>query len=76
MHTIHYTVDGEEQVSNETDLTPSEILSRAGIDAATHYLVQIQGHHQESYQNRPDEKIHLHNNLTFISVYSGPTPVS
>jgi hypothetical protein len=73
---IHYTVDDEDQTTTEESLTPKQILSNAGLDPAQYYLVLVQGHHQESYQNRADEKIHMHPNLKFISVFTGSTPVS
>jgi hypothetical protein len=73
---ITYTVDGEPQTTNERELTPVQILSNAGIDAATHYLVQIEGQHKISYQNNPQTEIHMHEHMKFISVSTGPTPVS
>lgn len=75
-HQIHFTVDGEELETKERELSPHEILGLAGIDPATHYLVQIQGRHQIPYQDKPDEPIHMHEGLKFISVSTGPTPVS
>lgn len=71
-----YTVDGEPQSTTEHILTPTQILQRASIDPATHYLVQIIGNKQESYQNKPNEPIHMHEHMKFISVATGPTPVS
>jgi hypothetical protein len=73
---ITYTVDGEKQTTNERELTPVQILSNAGIDAATHYLVQIEGQHKISYQGNPQTEIHMHEHMKFISVSTGPTPVS
>ena len=73
---ITYTVDGEKQTTSERELTPVQILSNAGIDAATHYLVQIEGQHKISYQDNPQTEIHMHEQMKFISVSTGPTPVS
>jgi len=73
---ITYTVDGEKQTTSERELTPVQILSNAGIDAATHYLVQIEGQHKISYQDNPQTEIHMHEHMKFISVSTGPTPVS
>lgn len=73
---IEYTVDGERQTTTEEQLTPTQILRNAGIDPATCYLVEIRGHHQESYQDKPEVAIHMHPQLKFISVCTGPTPVS
>ncbi len=76
MHTINYFVDDEPQTTNSHELTPRQILENAGIDANSHYLVQIQGHHRISYEEKPDTPIHLHQQERFISVSTGPTPVS
>jgi len=73
---IHYTVDDEDQSTTEDFLTPTQILNNAGLDSTQHYLVLVHGHHQESYQNKADEQIHMHPNLKFISVFTGSTPVS
>lgn len=75
-HEIHYEVDAEDQTTTKKILTPVEILTKAGIDAATHYLVQVKGHHQESYKDTPDLQVHVHAHMKFISISTGPTPVS
>jgi len=51
-------------------------LIRAGLKSEERYLVQIEGRHQESYQNRMDEVIHMHEHQKFVSVFVGPVPVS
>ena len=76
MPTFEYTVDDEPQTTTEHTLTPNQILQKAGIDSGAHYLVEIEGQHQESYQNKPDEPIHMHQHMKFISVFNGPTTVS
>ena len=73
---IHYTVDGEDQETRERELTPNEILRKAEVDPATHYLVEIRGRERISYQDRGDEPIRLHQGAKFVSVFVGPTPVS
>jgi hypothetical protein len=75
-HTITYLVDDEEQTTTEHQLTPTQILTNAGIDPATHYLVQIEGNHKVSYENKPNEIIHMHEKMKFISIAVGPMPVS
>lgn len=75
-HPIVYKVDGEPQSTNENQLTANQILSNAGLDPANHYLVEIKGKHQESYEGKGNQEIHLHNNMVFVSTYVGPTPVS
>ncbi len=76
MPSFSYTVDGENQATTSHELTAVQILTNAGIDAGTHYLVQIDGNHRISYQNNPGQLIHMHEHMKFISVYTGPTPVS
>ncbi len=75
-HTFHYTVDGEPQSTTRHTMTPVEILQAAGIDTANHYLVEIIGKAPKSYQDDPNAVIHMHENMKFISVATGPTPVS
>ena len=72
MPTFDYTIDGEPQQTTAHELTATQILQNAGIDAASHYLVQIDGNHRISYQADPNEPMHM----KFISVSTGPTPVS
>lgn len=76
MPLLEYTVDDELQTTTEHVLTPAQILRLAGIDPANHYLVQIQGATQKSYQGNPDEPIHMHQHMKFVSVFLGDTPVS
>jgi hypothetical protein len=76
---IHYTLDDEPQTTTQHILTPVEIMENAKphpIDPAAHYLVQIEGHHQVSYKDKPNEPIHMHEHANFITVSTGPTPVS
>ena len=76
MPTFNYTVDDEKQSTTDHVLTAQQILSNAGIDPATHYLVQIEGKNRISYKDEPSKEIHMHEHITFISVSTGPTPVS
>jgi hypothetical protein len=76
MPTFDYTVDDEPQSTTEHQLTARQILQKAGIDPLSHYLVQLLGNHKESYQNKPDEVIHMHEHMKFISISTGPAPVS
>lgn len=75
-HTIHYKVDDEPQETTERELSANDILSKAGIDSATHYLVELEGHHRKSYEGKGTEAIHMHDHMVFISVSVEPTPVS
>ncbi len=76
MPTFDYTVDDEPQATAAHELTPTQILTDAHIDPASHYLVQIEGNHRESYEGKPNEVIHMHEHMKFISVSTKPTPVS
>jgi hypothetical protein len=76
MPTFTYFVDEEQQTTTAHILTPVQILQAAGIDPGSHYLVQLEGQHQVSYQDKPDEQIHMHQHMKFISISTGPTPVS
>jgi hypothetical protein len=73
---IHYTVDDEPQLTGEQELTARQILTQAQIDPANHYLVQIEGSQQKSYKGKPDVSIPMHQEMKFVSVSRGPTPVS
>ena len=75
-HEIEFSVDDEPVETTEHSLTPRAILVLAGIDAENHYLVQIDGREQRSYQDAPDTPIEVHKDEKFISVATGPTPVS
>jgi hypothetical protein len=78
METITYAVDDEPQTTTDKTLTPRQILSAAGINASTHYLVLLRGNsgEKESYQTKMDETIHIHPQMRFVSVSTGPTTVS
>jgi hypothetical protein len=76
MPQFNYTVDDESQTTTAHELTAKQILSDAGIDPTTHYLVQIEGDHRDSYQNEPDKLIHMHEHMKFVSISTAPTPVS
>jgi hypothetical protein len=74
--TFDFTVDGEPFSTSEHVLTPTQIMQIAAIDPATHYIVEIHGHDQHSYEGQPNAEIHMHEHAKFIANSSGPTPVS
>ncbi len=76
VRSITFTVDNEPITTTEDELTPNQILRLAGIDPATNYLVQVEGRAQESFQGRGDQPIRVHEHEVFVSVSTGPTPVS
>jgi hypothetical protein len=75
-HTFAISVDGEDLTVSEHELAPAEIMSRVGLDVNTHYLVEIEGAHRQSFEGRNDTPIHIHEKLKLVSVYTGPTTVS
>lgn len=75
-HVIHLSIDGDPYETAEKALSARQILGLAGLDVAKYYLVEIRGNEQISFQDRPDEPIHLHERMKFVSVSMGPTNVS
>lgn len=73
---VEIVFDGEPLLLPSSDTTPDEILTRAGLDPATNYLVLIQGRHQVSFQGKGTEAIHVHKGESFIALSTGPTPTS
>ena len=69
-------LDDETLVLSSRDITPNEILRTAGLDPATHYLVEIKGRQQISYQGKGDVSIRAKDGEKFISLSTGPTPTS
>lgn len=74
-HDIEYFVDNEVQRTDNPDLTVAQILQKAGLDPATHYLIELRGHDQVPLRDI-NQVIHIQEKEKFISVFSGPTPVS
>jgi hypothetical protein len=75
-HAIHYTVADEPQTTTERTLTPRQIMSNAGINPDENYLVEILGRERKSYQDKPNDPIHMHEGQKFVAVFIGPVPVS
>jgi hypothetical protein len=76
MPSFNYTVDGEPQSTTEHTITPDQILKNAGLDPATHYLIEVKGSVKESFQGKGGVELHIHEHMVFVSVFTGPTPVS
>jgi hypothetical protein len=74
MPTFHYTVDDEPQTTDQHELKANQLLPLAGLDAAVHYLIELLGSTQKQLQG--DEPVHMHEDARFISVFTGPVPVS
>jgi hypothetical protein len=74
---IHFHIDEEPYDTKARELTPHQLIAEfAGLDPAAYYLVQLHGHEQISYQDRPDIEIVMENHDRFITASIGPTPVS
>jgi hypothetical protein len=74
---IHFTVDDEPEETDEKELTPTEIMGKAGVDPASNYLEQlVKNHDPVSYKNKPNEEIRIKEGMVFITKPTGPMPVS
>jgi hypothetical protein len=74
---IHFKIDEEPYDTKASELTPHQLIAEfAGLDPATHYLLQIEGREQISYQDRADTPIPMKQHAKFITASTGPTPVS
>ena len=75
-HSTTFFVDGETVSTQVQDLSPKQIMELAHVNPATNYLVLVEGRHQVSYKDDPNAAIEVHENETFVTVSTGPTPVS
>jgi len=74
--TIAFTVNGTPVETTEAELTVRRILELAGLDPATHYLVEKHGQGKETEHRNLEESIKVHPNQVFLAFFTGPTPVS
>ncbi|MEY9956691.1 hypothetical protein [Streptacidiphilus sp. MAP5-52] len=74
--TVTITLDNEPLADVPRRTTPNAILAMAGVDSTSHYLVRIEGRHQDSYAGRGDTEITVHEHEVFVSVSTGPTPTA
>jgi hypothetical protein len=70
------TVDGETVTTDRHELTAGDVLALAGKDPAGYYLVELKGPRERKEYKDPAESVHLHPGSTFVTVSTGPTPVS
>lgn len=73
---LKFEVDDEKYSTTETELTPVEILNKAGLKSEQYYLKQILGHQEISYKEKEAELISMLHNPKFISCKKGPATVS
>ena len=77
---IHYTVNGEPQVTEKTPLAVEVILRHAGAGAAID-LKQLENYYLDNvrtaarYENLSDE-VPIVDGDEFVALYAGPTPVA
>ena len=76
MKTIEYTVDGDVYTTNDHKLTPNQIITNAGLDPVSFYLIQVKEDGQVSYQNEPEKEITIHKDAKFLARRCGDTTVS
>ena len=74
-HVIRYFVDEEPQTTADAVLTVGEILTKVGLDPTTHFLIELRGNERIEHRDQ-NEKVRIHEKERFISVFTGPTPVS
>ena len=75
-HEIEITVDLKTVTTTARELTPAQIMDLAGIDPATHFLIEVEGREQKSLEGQNSTPLHLHERMKFVSASTRPTPVS
>jgi hypothetical protein len=73
---LKFEVDDEEYSTTEIELTPVEILDKAGLKSDQYYLKQIIGHQEIPYKDKETELISMLHHPKFISCKKGPATVS
>lgn len=74
---INYKVDGEDQTTTQPNLTATQILEKAGVEVATHYLILLKPNgQQQSFKDNPNKVIHIKEGMEFLTASTGSTPVS
>ncbi len=73
---ITINIDGEDFEVEDREQTPRELLSLAGLDPQTSYLIELRGQQQVSLKDSLDDEMKLHNNMRFISADIGSAPVA
>lgn len=69
-------IDGETFEAPENKMSANDILVLGGLSAAEYYLVELKGKKQDSFQDKGDTIINLHQGSEFVSVFIGATPVA
>ena len=74
-HIITYFVNGEQETTDQEELTVKAILENAGFTPATDYTLKSDNP-KHDYDSNYEEKVKLHNNQRFEAQFKGPTPTS
>ena len=74
-HPVHFTEDGEPLEIETNSLTMSEILALIGKAPDNWYLVEKKGRERIDFRD-PSTVVEIHEGAKFITVFTGPTPVS
>jgi hypothetical protein len=72
-HEVSVSIDGR-TVHSPRHTTAGDLLRAAGLDPARRRLVKVEGRHQTPFD--PADELTLHDGETFVTVATGPTPVS
>lgn len=73
---IAFSVDDEEYITDEIELTPIKVFQIIGLDPSKFYLKQIKGHMEITYKNDEHKSIDMLGHLKFITCKNAPTTVS
>jgi len=73
-HETPFFVDGEQYRTSEDELAVAAVLALAGKQADEWYLVEKHGRDQTEY--RAGQSIAIKSGAKFLTVFTGPTPVS
>jgi hypothetical protein len=74
-HVTTFYVDNEPLTTDQKELTVREILTKAGDDPNTHYVMELRGDQQIPHKDL-DESIKIHEGMRFAAIFTGNTPVS
>ncbi len=74
-HATTYFVNGEQETTDEDELTVREILENAGFKPAEEYTLKSQNPPHD-YDSHYDERVKIHSHQRFDALHKGPTPTS
>lgn len=72
---VEFTIDGVEYTLDDRRQTASELLALAGLDSEDHDLARVVGQGKVERRFEDDDEIQITPGATFISIFTGPTPV-